>query len=131
MLLDLHVFVLDHLILDLGENLEVKVVCAFQLFQRAYVGNSPIIRQEFALYNCAVQVKGKRIAKTRLVKSISEDGARLLWSLFCMRMILSMHSTRLYSFTMAIRVFFLKMPLFPITLYQRNTQNALCCLSDV
>ena len=28
-----------------------------------------------------------------------------------------MHSTRLYSLTMAIRVFFLKMPLFPITLW--------------
>ena len=125
MLPDLHVFVLDHLILDLGENLEVEVVCAFQLFQRANVGNSPKLGKN-SLSTTVHAVRGKVNAsqKRRLVKSISEEGARLLWSLFCMRMILSMHSTRLYSFTMAIRVFFLKMPLFPITLYQRNTQNA-------
>ena len=46
---DLHVYVLDLLILDLGENLEVEVVCAFQLVQGADIGHSPG-RSEFALY---------------------------------------------------------------------------------
>ena len=41
-------------------------------------------------------------------------------SLLRMRMILSMHSTRLNSLTMAIRVLFLKMPLLPITLWERG-----------
>ena len=41
-------------------------------------------------------------------------------SLLRMRMILSMHSTRLYSLTMAMRVRFRKMPLLPITLWENE-----------
>ena len=44
-------------------------------------------------------------------------------SLLRMRMILSMHSTRLYSLTMAIRVLFRKMPLLPITLWERERKG--------